>query len=1116
MNLTDDSLWYKDAIIYEVHVRAFHDGNGDGIGDFVGLMHKLDYLADLGVTAVWLLPFTPSPLRDDGYDIADYTSVHNRYGTLDDFKKFLDRAHAMGIRVITELVINHTSDQHPWFQRARRSPIGSPERDFYVWSANPDGYQGVPLMFPDFESSNWAWDPVAKQYYWHRFYSHQPDLNFDNPAVWDALLPVVDFWFELGVDGLRLDAVPYLFEREGTTCEHLPETHQFLKALRKHVDERFPNRMFLAEANAWPDDMVKYFGDSDECQMAFHFPLMPRLFMSLHQEDQFPITDILNQTPAIPADCQWCLFLRNHDELTLAMITDEERDAMYSAYTQDRQARLFLGIRHRLAPLLRNDRRRIELMNAILFSLPGTPVVYYGDEIGMGDNIYLGDRNGVRTPMQWSDDRNAGFSRASSQQLFLPVIVNSEYHYEAVNVKAQQNNPSSLLWWTKRLIALRKRHPALGRGDIQLLETDNSKVLAYLRQSDTERILVVANLSRFVQHVQLDLSVHSGLVPEELFGRTRFPLIDVTPYSFSLGPHGFYWFALVPEKTTKVQSEELPILRFKDWDDLTRGKGRDALSTFLGGRHSASYRNRVVTCRLTEAKSIPLVDIDAQFYTFRVEYSSGLYENLFQPLALVSEARFTGPNALPSTIAIARTGAPQNLVLCDPIALPEYIDSLLSAMSNRAVNTMGDSGELACVPFEGWAEAMQSEGERLDPTVHVGKQHHLTVVLGKKLVLRTFRRADEGINPDVEMGRFLQQVGFSEFAPVVGTIEYRRQGSEPMTLGAFHRFVPNQGNAWQLLLDQASRFFDGVAAQSPRNPLQPVPNPMPLQEAQDHTERWEQLVSPFLNSARSLAAFTARLHRTLAAAPAGSSIASIPYTFSYQRSFYQSLRNAVGRLDIQLSEPDPNWTDSVRDLAIQIRSQERVILKYIENALDPKLSSGRRIRVHGDYHLGQLLLTGQDFVVSDFEGATDRPIGDRRVKRSPLYDVAAILRSFNYVVDSVRLDLSDGPGTRQGVVRHEDRLRLEPYALAWLERLESEFFAVYAAAIEGDELLPNSESAMKSLLELLMLERALREAENDLIDRPDWAVIPLSAIVRILNRHTKAVEDSKTPTSNQS
>ena len=1099
--MTDDPLWYKDAIIYEVHVRAFFDGNNDGVGDFEGLTQKLEYLVDLGVNTIWLLPFMPSPLKDDGYDIADYTGVNPRYGTLDDVKKFLDKAHALGLKVITELVINHTSDQHPWFQCARRAAPGTPERNFYVWSDTPDKYADVPLMFPDFETSNWAWDPLAKQYYWHRFYSHQPDLNFDNPAVWDALLPVVDFWFELGVDGMRLDAVPYLVEREGTSCEHLPETHQFLKALRKHVDERYPNRLFLAEANAWPDDMVQYFGTGDECQMAFHFPLMPRLFMALHQEDRFPITDILSQTPAIPETCQWGLFLRNHDELTLAMITDEERDAMYSAYTQDRQARLFLGIRHRLAPLLRNDKRRIQLLNALLFSLPGSPIIYYGDEIGMGDNIYLGDRNGVRTPMQWSDDRNAGFSRANSQKLYLPVVIDSEYHYEAVNVETQQNNPSSLLWWTKRLIAVRKLHPAFGRGDLHLLEPDNPKVLAFVRRTEGEQLLVVINLSRFVQHVSVDLREYGGLVPEEIFGRTTFPKISETPYSLTLGPHGFYWFALNPEKSAVVQPEGLPRVGIQQWSDLGREAGRDILARFLVRRHSQGDLARVIACRILDVKPMPLPNVDAQLLTYRLEYSSGHSETLFQPLAFVPEDRFSGDEAASQRTALARTGPPHNLILCDPVALPEYAQGILEAMAARRVIPMANGAQMVCLP-QASVDPAEWTGETPQPiSVYWGPQHHVTVVLGRRLIVRAFRRADDGMNPDVEIGQFLEQQGFSEFAQVIGSIEFRRPGTETMTLATLHRFVPNQGDAWQMMLDQAIRFYDGVAAQSETNPSEP--NPVPAEIAGGSggaVERWEQLVSPFIHSARSLAAFTAKLHLTLAAAHAPPAIVSIPFTAAYQRSLYQSLRNLAGKVHASLAELDPSWPEVVRALAHQVRSQGAAISARIQGALDPALAEGRRIRCHGDYHLGQILVTGRDFVLSDFEGAVDRTIGERRIKRSPLHDVATMLRSFDYVAASVRLDLSGNRGSAQGIVRPEDRARLERYSQAWLNRLEFEFIKVYTEAVDSADLLPSSESGRRNLLELLMLERALREAESDLATRPDWAVIPLAAILRLVTR----------------
>ncbi|HEY6180101.1 MAG TPA: maltose alpha-D-glucosyltransferase, partial [Kofleriaceae bacterium] len=541
--LSDDPLWFKDAIIYEIHVRAFQDSTNDGIGDINGVISRLDYLCDLGITAIWLLPFYPSPLKDGGYDIADYTDVHPHYGTRDDLARLLQEAHRRGIRVITELVLNHTSADHPWFQAARRAPAGSKEREFYVWSDTPARYEDTRIIFKDYETSNWSWDPVAKAYYWHRFYVHQPDLNFDNPAVHDALFRVIDFWLEMGVDGLRLDAVPYLYEREGTSCENLDETHVFLKRLRAHIDGRFKNRMLLAEANQWPADAAAYFGAGDECHMNFHFPLMPRMFMAVETEDSFPIVNILRRTPRIPETCQWATFLRNHDELTLEMVTDEDRDTMYRGYAAERAARINLGIRRRLAPLL-GVRRKIELMTALLLSLPGTPVLYYGDEIGMGDNIYLGDRDGVRTPMQWSSDRNGGFSRANPQKLYLPTIIDPEYHYEAINVEAQQNNPASLLWWMKRLLAKRKEYKLFGRGAIEFVSGDNPRVLAFVREYEGESVLIVANLSRTVQCTRLGLERFKAKVPTELFGRTRFPEITEAPYFLSLGPHDFYWLSL--------------------------------------------------------------------------------------------------------------------------------------------------------------------------------------------------------------------------------------------------------------------------------------------------------------------------------------------------------------------------------------------------------------------------------------------------------------------------------------------------------------------------------------------------------------------------------------------
>jgi len=551
--LSTDPLWYKDAIVYQAHVKSFRDSNGDGYGDFGGMVEKLDYIQALGATCIWILPFYPSPLRDDGYDIAAYEEINPTYGTINDFRTFLDAAHQRGIRVVTELVINHTSDQHPWFQRARSAPKGSPERDWYVWSDDPNRYAGTRIIFTDTEKSNWTWDPVAQQFYWHRFFSHQPDLNFDNPEVLEAVKNVMRFWLRMGVDGLRLDAIPYLIERDGTNCENLPETHAVLKELRATLDAEFEGRIFLAEANQWPTDVRPYFGDSDECHMAFHFPVMPRMYMGIRKEDRTPIVEIMRQTPEIPEDCQWAIFLRNHDELTLEMVTDDERDYMYREYARDPRMRINVGIRRRLAPLMENGRRQVELLNALLMSMPGTPILYYGDEIGMGDNIYLGDRNGVRTPMQWSADRNAGFSEADTAALFAPVIVDPPYGYHSINVAAQERTPTSLLRWMRRLISVRKQYKAFGRGTWEPLDPHNRRVLVFLRRYEDEVILCVNNLSRFAQFVELDLREFAGLVPIETWGLIPFPPIGELPYLLTLGPHGFYWFRL--ERSELVQQQ---------------------------------------------------------------------------------------------------------------------------------------------------------------------------------------------------------------------------------------------------------------------------------------------------------------------------------------------------------------------------------------------------------------------------------------------------------------------------------------------------------------------------------------------------------------------------------
>jgi maltose alpha-D-glucosyltransferase/alpha-amylase len=1098
----ENRLWFKDAIIYEVHVRAFFDSAGGGHGDFQGLTQKLDYLQDLGITAIWLLPFYPSPLRDDGYDIAAYTSIHPQYGTLEDFKAFLDAAHERELRVITELVLNHTSDQHPWFQRARRAPSGSPEREFYVWSDTPEKYTDARVIFEDFEPSNWSWDPLAKAYYWHRFYSHQPDLNFDNPEVWRAIFPVVDFWLGLGVDGLRLDAVPYLYEREGTNCENLHETHEFLKALRAHVDARYPDRMFLAEANQWPEDAVAYFGDGDECHMAFHFPLMPRLFMSLHQEDRFPIQDIMAQTPTIPDTCQWCLFLRNHDELTLEMVTDEERDYMYRAYTRDRVARINVGIRHRLSPLLRNERRRIELMFALLFSLPGTPVIYYGDEIGMGDNIYLGDRNGVRTPMQWSADRNAGFSRANPQRLYLPVIIDPEYHYETVNVEAQQGNPSSLLWWVKRLVTLRKSFRAFSRGSFRLLRPVNTKVLAFVRENEGQRLLVVANLSRFVQYVQLDLKDYAGSTPEEVLGRTRFPRITEDYYLLTIGPHGFLWFALVQETplaegaadSRGERAIEPPLLRGRGplsrrfdpnhWDEI-----ESLIPGYLERNELILNRAGVGRCEILRAASIKVDRFEVWHLLVRVDPRGGISETISLALAFVPEEQLDQLLSPREMAGFARISAPERGWLCDALAVPACCQGLLRGAllgRSRAI----EDGEIEAVPLAGPADVDPESLSALSISLRRSERINTAVIFGDQYILKMSRRIEEGINPDLEIGRYLAtSEDYHGVAPVVGFIEYRRRAAEPVTLGILHRFVANQGTAWQFTLDQLSQFFEKMAAYSGEQGT--------TSATASQLETWREGIGGYLDTARLLGLRTAELHRTLANNLTDPAFAPEPCGKLYLRSWYQSLRNLTGRLCERISQRRDVLPQSAAPLAALILANQETILQRFRLALDPAYA-GRRIRCHGDYHLGQLLFTGKDFVIIDFEGEAARPIGERRAKRSPLRDVATMIRSLDYAVHSVLEGKADIRGRPPGMIRPEDRPALETWARGWYEHASEAFASAYFEAIEGVGVLPPSRNATQSLLELFLLEKALQEIDTELSDRPDWVVIPMRGAIRLL------------------
>jgi maltose alpha-D-glucosyltransferase/alpha-amylase len=1096
----DAASWYKDAVIYELHVRSFHDSNRDGVGDFRGLMRKLDYLRDLGVTAIWLLPFYPSPLKDDGYDIARYKAIHPAYGSLRDFRAFMREAHRQGLRVITELVLNHTSDQHPWFQRARRAPPGTIDRDFYVWSDTPDRYQDARIIFKDFESSNWGWDGVAQAYYWHRFYSHQPDLNYDNPAVRRAMFGVVDFWLDMGVDGLRLDAVPYLFEQEGTNCENLPETYRFLEELRAHIDRRYDGRMLLAEANQWPEDAALYLGEGNRCHMAFHFPLMPRMFMATRMEDRFPVVDILSQTPPIPPTTQWAIFLRNHDELTLEMVTDEERDYMYRMYAEDPQARINLGIRRRLGPLLGNDRRMIELMNGLLLSLPGTPVIYYGDEIGMGDNIYLGDRNGVRTPMQWSADRNAGFSDCNPQQLYLPVIIDPEYHAAAVNVEAHENNPNSLLWWMKRMTSLRKRFRAFGRGELEFLYPENRKVLAFLRRYEDERILVVANLSRYAQYVELDLSAFKGMYPVELFGRTEFPRIGDLPYLLTLGPHAFYWFSIEPqragEKATPGRDGRVPVLQADgEWHSLFTESGRALLeeilpSHLMGRRWFRSKARRIKTTEVVDVIPVTLggtaKNAGSYVILVHVEFTEGDPETYVMPLCWRPDGR---AQEVPEHTVVARMETASGAgTLFDAMAEPSFSHTLLEAVARRR-NMAGLAGKLLSSTARPFRSLRGPASTPLDVGWIGSEQSNTSVVFGDRLVLKLFRQLEEGTNPDLEVGRYLTEVAeFPHTPPVAGVLEYQRDRLlRPATVGILQGYVPNEGDAWSYTLDGLDSYLEQVGA---RRPEEQEPPPLPPASVTEAARRLipdaaHELIGPFLESARLLGRRTGELHTALVGGHEHPEFAPEPFSTLYQRALYQSMRALTTRVYRLLHQSAKTIPQTV-----QVLDLEQEVLRRIRRVMDLRIEA-TRIRIHGDYHLGQVLWTGRDFVIIDFEGEPARPLGERRIKRTPLTDVAGMLRSFHYAAYTALAGQSAGPVPQNPAF-------LEPWVLYWYWWVSGAFFQAYREAVEGADLLPPDGPQLETLLDALMLEKALYELRYELNNRPDWVRVPIQGLLHQL------------------
>ena len=1099
-----DPLWYKDAIIYELHVRAFADSNNDGIGDFPGLISKLDYLQDLGVTCLWLLPFFPSPLRDDGYDISDYMSVNPSYGTVEDFKIFLDAAHERNMQVMVELVINHTSDQHPWFQAARLAPAGSPEREYYVWSDTDKLYEGARIIFTDTEKSNWTWDPVAKAYYWHRFFSHQPDLNFDNPRVLQEVIDVMRHWLDMGVDGLRMDAIPYLIERDGTNCENLPETHAAIKAIRKAIDDDYEGRLILAEANQWPEDVRPYFGDGDECHMAFHFPLMPRIYMALRQEDRLPITEIMAQTPDIPENCQWGIFLRNHDELTLEMVSEEERDYMYLAYSADPRMRINIGIRRRLAPLLDNNRRRIELLNSLLFSFPGTPILYYGDEIGMGDNIYLGDRNGVRTPMQWSGDRNAGFSRASPAKLFSPVIMDPVWGYEAINVEAQQSDPSSLLNWMRNMISLRKLFSVFGRGTLTFLHPDNRKVLAYIRELGDQRVLCIANLSRFAQPVTLDLSEFEGLVPIEMVGYVEFPTITRQPYPITLSPYGFFWLELqvspnaeFVQPQVEAASTVVAIRDAQDWQGIFSTASllltERLLPEFLPRQRWFGSKSRTIaTTAILDWGILPAASESESagcvgLAFVQVGYTVGDTEVYLVPLKI-----FTGAEAeslqekSPNGIVGAFLTQEGPGVLVDALSIEGAGENLLHIIAS-ALEVHLQKGVLRGIASSVFAQ-LRGDAVSLTARRSSAEQSNTSIFFGDRLIMKLFRRQQFGANPDVEIGRFLtEETSFRNIAPYGGSIDYISPDAPPATIALLQGLVRNEGDGWQWTLDELGRFYETCtafhfpAAQLPRSNMPIDPATPALRHARD-------AAGFYLEAACTLGKRTAEMHVALATPTENPAFKPEPMSVDYLRNLAEELTaHATHAFDVLRGSLSVLSDDAV-ELAGLVLSRRRSILAKL-SALTSAGATSLRTRVHGDYHLGQVLRAKSDFVILDFEGEPARSIEERRAKQSPMKDVAGMVRSFSYAAFSALM--------RHTARRPQDFEPLEPWARLWESAVVGEYLASYHQTIGHSHVLPQEPQAFRELLDVYLLDKALYELVYELNNRPTWVRIPLAGILSL-------------------
>lgn len=1110
--LNADPLWYKDAVIYQLHIKSFYDANGDGVGDFAGLHAKLDYLVNLGVDTIWLLPFYPSPRRDDGYDIADYRNVHPDYGTLAEAKRFVAAAHARGLRVITELVINHTSDQHPWFQRARKAKPGSAARNYYVWSDNDQAYAGTRIIFCDTEKSNWSWDAEAGAYFWHRFYSHQPDLNFDNPQVLNEVLSVMRFWLDIGVDGLRLDAVPYLVEREGTSNENLAETHEVIRKIRRHLDERYTGRLLLAEANMWPEDAQQYFGGAsgggtadttgaaspdggivgDECHMSFHFPLMPRMYMAIAREDRFPITDIMRQTPEVPPNCQWAIFLRNHDELTLEMVTSSERDYLWEVYASDRRARINLGIRRRLAPLMERDRRRIELMNSLLFSMPGTPVIYYGDEIGMGDNIHLGDRDGVRTPMQWSPDRNGGFSHADPERLVLPPLQGPLYGYEAVNVEAANRDPHSLLNWMRRMLALRRQHRAFGRGTLRFLFPGNRKILAYLREFDGEHILCVANLARAPQAVELDLSQFQGRVPVEMLGATPFPAIGQLTYLLTLPPYGFYWFVLSEEAqppswhvdAPEQMADQITLVlqsaagRSELTESARRALTTEVLPIYLARRRwFASKTDRIE--RVTVAYAWPMARVGTTEEVFHCEVEvelAGRSECYQLPVALLWDRETTeGMPQLVHGLSMARVRRGSRMgVATDGFVVEAYARAVVKAMRDgteaetaRGVIRFLPEPGLADVPLEDqpvqWMSAEQSNS---------------SLAYGNFGVLKLVRRVAGGIHPEAEMTRYLTSHGYTHSAPLLGEVVRTGADGTPHTLMLLQGYILNQGDGWDWTLDYLSRLIDDA-----------LPD-------EDSDGEFVEAMAGYATMVGTLGRRLAALHAVLAQPsddPAFSpEAATETQATEWADEALKSLNEALDLLEARRGDATGAFAADIETL---LAARDR--LPHLVARLATAAPGSLQTRIHGDFHFGQVLIAQSDTYIVDFEGEPRQPLAFRRRKTSPLRDVAGLLRSLDYAAATVGTDRQERTHVTLPPALAERRIAL-------LERFRAAasqaFLQCYQQSMQAAPQQWAESDQMTQLLDLFLLERAAYEVGYEAANRVAWIDLPTSGLARLVRK----------------